>query len=340
MVTIKHAFVSPKADGPDDTLVRPSDWNDDHVVVGGIGVTGSTGPTGPTGPSGSTGAGVTGPTGTTGPTGATGPTGTTGRTGVTGVTGSSGATGPTGTTGSIGPTGRTGATGPTGFTGPTGTTGNTGPTGTTGNTGPIGPTGTTGPTGATGPETNVYVSTTAPTGGTEYAGRLWWDTDDAASAGMYWGAGTSFPGSPSAGDRYFRTDLGMEFYWDGTRWLTTTLYSYPIAVQSAVSPISATNTLNAAYPHPTMSIWVQDLLFSSYVTTTSSGTQYWTAALVGPGTSCSTVSNLANTWILETATVNGIIAPSAARLEVTLTKTSTPGSLYTNVAITYRLIGT
>lgn len=29
-MTIKHKFQSPKADGPNSTLVRPSGWNDDH----------------------------------------------------------------------------------------------------------------------------------------------------------------------------------------------------------------------------------------------------------------------------------------------------------------------
>jgi hypothetical protein len=29
---IKHLFVSAKADGDDDTLVQPSDWNDDHDI--------------------------------------------------------------------------------------------------------------------------------------------------------------------------------------------------------------------------------------------------------------------------------------------------------------------
>jgi hypothetical protein len=32
-VQVKHTFVSPKADGADATLVRPSDWNADHSVV-------------------------------------------------------------------------------------------------------------------------------------------------------------------------------------------------------------------------------------------------------------------------------------------------------------------
>jgi len=32
-MSIKHSFVSAIADGGDDSLVRPSDWNDEHVVA-------------------------------------------------------------------------------------------------------------------------------------------------------------------------------------------------------------------------------------------------------------------------------------------------------------------
>ncbi len=31
----KHTFTSPKADGADNTLVQPSDWNDEHTFAGG-----------------------------------------------------------------------------------------------------------------------------------------------------------------------------------------------------------------------------------------------------------------------------------------------------------------
>lgn len=42
-VTITHPFVSPKADGVDTTLVRPSNWNDDHEIeLSGPGVVGRT----------------------------------------------------------------------------------------------------------------------------------------------------------------------------------------------------------------------------------------------------------------------------------------------------------
>lgn len=33
---IRHKFVSPKADGNDATVVRPSNWNDDHEIDSGL----------------------------------------------------------------------------------------------------------------------------------------------------------------------------------------------------------------------------------------------------------------------------------------------------------------
>jgi hypothetical protein len=36
MVGIRHAFVNPKADGGDATIVRPSNWNADHVIPAGV----------------------------------------------------------------------------------------------------------------------------------------------------------------------------------------------------------------------------------------------------------------------------------------------------------------
>ena len=34
MATVTHAFVSAIPDGPDDTVVQPSDWNAAHVITG------------------------------------------------------------------------------------------------------------------------------------------------------------------------------------------------------------------------------------------------------------------------------------------------------------------
>src|ERR1700754_4638544 len=37
--------------------------------------------------------------------------------------------------------------------------------------------------------------------------------------------GTSFPVSPATGDVFYRTDRHIEYYYDGTRWLSTQLFT-------------------------------------------------------------------------------------------------------------------
>lgn len=53
-------------------------------------------------------------------------------------------------------------------------------------------------------------------------GHLWYDTDDVSYVAPASYSGTSFPLAPSTYDRFFRTDIrgGMEFYYDGARWVS------------------------------------------------------------------------------------------------------------------------
>src|SRR5574343_1510180 len=116
--SVKHRFVSAVPDGDDESLIRPSNWNDEHDVKGIESDLGTpdgegyilasslakvrtwvapgtlAGPTGPTGPAGADSV-VPGPTGPTGPTGPQGDS-------ITGPTGPAGPTGPTRPTGPAG----------------------------------------------------------------------------------------------------------------------------------------------------------------------------------------------------------------------------------------------
>jgi hypothetical protein len=111
-VRVTHAFESLKADGPDPTKIRASNWNADLLFSDGLqgeivmrDLASPTGASwfdpsvlvGPTGPAGAMGpAGPTGPAGAAGPAGAIGPAGPAGAAGATGATG---ATGPAGADG-------------------------------------------------------------------------------------------------------------------------------------------------------------------------------------------------------------------------------------------------
>ena len=118
-MSVKHKFTNPHPDGPDATIVRPSNWNDTHdlggeslVPVGGTAgqvLAKNSNADGDT--FWDTNAGATGATGATGASGQTGSTGAPGSNGITGATGTQGIQGITGATGSQGQQGQTGTTG-------------------------------------------------------------------------------------------------------------------------------------------------------------------------------------------------------------------------------------
>jgi len=73
-------------------------------------------------------------------------------------------------------------------------------------------------------------------------------------------SGTSFPSSPFNGQKFFRSDIGETFYWDGSRskWLSEALYPFEflsltaktnayLAFEDASFPSSATIGFTAAF---------------------------------------------------------------------------------------------
>lgn len=157
-MAIKHAKVSTIPDSSDQSLVRSSDWNADHVGTNPHGHTGVNdggyiepvpGPQGPKGDKGDTGdigpqgpQGEQGIQGIQGETGATGPQGEQGPQGIQGIQGETGPQGPQGVKGDTGDQGIHGIQGPPGadstVPGPKGDTGDTGAQGIQGEQGPQG----------------------------------------------------------------------------------------------------------------------------------------------------------------------------------------------------------
>lgn len=167
---------------------------------------------------------------------------------------------------------------------------------------------------------------------------------------VIWNAGTSFPGSKATGDRYWRTDLGLEFYWDGTRWVTTTLFEAPITPTS-MTALVATTTLAAyqALDNP-LSYWVESFFVATNVGSGTPSTQYWTiglykstaaAATTLLGSGVSTQNDTYAQWNIKRETIGAAVDPSAhPLLRVDVTKVSTPGLLTWRPGYRFRLIAT
>lgn len=188
------------------------------------------------------------------------------------------------------------------------------------------------------------------------AGRLYYATDtnllyrDSGSAwqAMSEGGGSANPGSPTSGDRFWRTDLLLGIVYDGTRWVTETLYEIPVGVTDAVTPFSATGTNNRV-ALPLLSTYetrVYDYFARFFVNggTALSASHKWVCDLktaVG-GTVLGTVtidSGASSAWRTSAAVaVNTNVAVTQFELEVLSTKTGTPGTLYLLPMFSCRLV--
>ncbi len=164
-----------------------------------------------------------------------------------------------------------------------------------------------------------------------------------------WNGGTAFPGSPATNDRYWRTDLGLEFYYDGTRWLSTALYTLGLPQADALAPLAATATGHRlCLPILGTGIRVIDFWVSFYVNggTALSDSHKWVLDFktAVSGTVLATYnigSGASSAWRssgLQSVASN--VVTTEFELEVLSTKTGTPGNLSATPMFSYRIIQT
>ena len=187
---------------------------------------------------------------------------------------------------------------------------------------------------------------------TDTTGRLLTGTVPSGAAGavlamgnsaVIWNAGTAFPTAKATNDRYWRTDLGMEFYWDGTRWLSCTEFSVDLAITDALQPFTGTTQPGMMPLRP--GAFFTSVFFAVYVVTTNDGSNYWnitpytkaSSTAVGAVT---TSAVAASTYSLLTATPNVAANAADKAVQFSASKTGSPGSLYLGAKMCYRLIAT
>lgn len=163
-----------------------------------------------------------------------------------------------------------------------------------------------------------------------------------------WNSGTSNPAA-ATGDRYWRTDLGLEIYYDGTRWLTTQLFTLPMTVYDNVTsqPLGTSGAVlgRPSLHHNDFQPYLVNLYGYTYVNTTNNGTNYWTFALSGAVTSTAygNFTTAAQAAAAHTGhkTALSVAAGATERgLILIATKTGAPGTVFWGVTVTYRLIVT
>lgn len=183
--------------------------------------------------------------------------------------------------------------------------------------------------------------------------------DSTQTTGLKWGAaggissGTSFPGSPSANDLFYRTDLHLIFYYDGTRWLSIDLFTSAFSVGDALLPFTWTQTSITLGRIPTPyvasgdDLWLVSAVFASFSLATVNGSNFTTltlnkrnaantaTALASRTTASDTASNWARAEVAIGALLGG--ASTWPELDLTVTKTGTPGNIYAICQLAYRI---
>lgn len=161
-------------------------------------------------------------------------------------------------------------------------------------------------------------------------------------------SGTSFPGSPTAGDRFDRTDLNLLCYYDGTRWLTMTEYSVALTTLAS-APFQTTGGANAGRSSPRLDYGTYMTRYQcvTRVDTTNNGSNYWAVTLswddatVSAGTTISTVdtsADTAGTYANHSSNINAVLDATAMAFYLSVAKTGSPGQFTCNAQLFYRLV--
>jgi hypothetical protein len=170
--------------------------------------------------------------------------------------------------------------------------------------------------------------------------------------------GTAFPSGPSINDQFYRTDLHLVFFWDGTDWLTVNEYSADWLPAGAVGPTySANGTILIARIGMTNSLttWKATRFdASNSVGGPSSAVVYWNGSVYTtddptlvdlPVTSFNTQDQTPGDWInvvaeLNSLTYSGLSYCDRFLVVCSIAKVGAPGTLTIYPYLAYRLRGT
>jgi hypothetical protein len=167
--------------------------------------------------------------------------------------------------------------------------------------------------------------------------------------------GTAFPTGPAVGDRFFRTDRGIEYYWDGNLWLSlqpiyTTMGYSPGVSQPLASSFG--NYQLMGRPEDVYSMYVEVIILPAVVYTTLNASNYWqfqfkrwhenlTATFIANPISLYQAGRLPGQLYMNTLPFNTVYNLNDMRsMSLDWTKIGNPGTLVDHPALLrYRLVG-
>lgn len=165
--------------------------------------------------------------------------------------------------------------------------------------------------------------------------------------------GTAFPGTPATNTRFFRTDRSIEYFYNGTRWLSTQIFNEALP-RGDVGPLPYAATAAAAERLAApwagvYDLWLEQFQLVFYITagTALSGSHKWDSVLVkmtaaAAQTTLATVtidSGAVNTFRIGLVAINALLGTTHLNFMLSHTKTGTPGTIHSLPRLVYRLVG-
>lgn len=160
--------------------------------------------------------------------------------------------------------------------------------------------------------------------------------------------GTSFPLTPALQDKFYRTDLNLLCYYDGTRWLT--VHEYEVGIGSLDQLANSTSNLPVGrWPvRQDFGIYLTKWRVVTFINGTNNGSNYRTIILQrrtaanasADIASINTATDAPSTWNDHSVNIDAPLDASAMQLQATTSSAGSPGGLYAPMTLCYRLIVT
>lgn len=172
-------------------------------------------------------------------------------------------------------------------------------------------------------------------------------TGKVTASGLMALGGTSFPASPATNDLFFRTDRGLLYYYDGTRWLTVNEYTNYLGLATVLEGGNTPTTIASAIDHGANGCWVTRIAATAYQAT-GNGSNYVTYQLnsITPaivthniGASFNTSADTAGQVVLHTVTIGALVTAGDTLISLSGTLTGAPTGLQSHCTVFYRLVG-
>ena len=158
--------------------------------------------------------------------------------------------------------------------------------------------------------------------------------------------GTAFPSSPPTGARFTRTDRNIEYFYDGTRWLSAQIFELGSVIPNTTGPtVSAATQSDMANPWAAKyAIFIEELVFTCRLTAGTPSADYFSAQIfdnvagVTVGAAISAQGNTLGDCVAKRQAINAAVAATSHNLRVFYTMTGAPTAIL-NAAMIYRLVG-